>query len=81
MADRVSSNKPPKTFEAAIDELEQILADVEREEVSLEQSVTRFERGAFLLKWCRSTLNDAEQRIQKLSSDSETPPEAERPEA
>lgn len=75
MAERVSASKAPKNFEAAIDELEQILADVEREEVSLEQSVARFERGAFLLKWCRSTLNDAEQRIQKLSSEAEPEPQ------
>jgi exodeoxyribonuclease VII small subunit len=81
MADRATSTKAPKSFEAAVDELEQILGDVEREEVSLEQSVARFERGAFLLKWCRSTLTDAEQRIQKLSSEDNATAEAERQDA
>ena len=58
---------PPKDFEDALAELEQILADVEGGEVPLEASLSKYERGQFLIKYCRDVLGDAEKQIEKLS--------------
>jgi len=58
---------PPKNFEEAIAELEAILADIEAGEVGLEQSLAKYERGAFLVQHCRGVLNGAEKQIELLS--------------
>lgn len=57
----------PKTFEEALAELEQILADIEAGHVGLEQSLQKYERGSFLVQHCRGVLAKAEQQIELLS--------------
>ena len=56
----------PKSFEAALAELEQILADIEAGEVALEQSLVKYERGQFLIQHCRTVLGQAERQIEQL---------------
>ena len=58
---------PPKTFEEALKELEQILADIEGGEVGLEESLVKYERGTFLIQHCRTVLGAAEKQIELLS--------------
>ena len=58
---------PPKTFEEALGELEQILADMEGGELGLEESLVKYERGTFLLQHCRGVLGAAEKQIEMLS--------------
>jgi exodeoxyribonuclease VII small subunit len=61
-------NQPaPKSFEAALAELEQILSEIESGEVGLEQSLLKYERGSFLIQHCRAILNQAEKQIELLS--------------
>lgn len=57
----------PKNFEEALAELEQILADVESGEVTLEDSLVKYERGQFLIQHCRVVLEQAEKQIEILS--------------
>ncbi|MGA3065890.1 MAG: exodeoxyribonuclease VII small subunit [Tepidisphaeraceae bacterium] len=57
----------PKTFEDALTELEQILADIEAGQVGLEESLARYERGTFLIHHCRGVLSTAEKQIELLS--------------
>jgi len=59
---------PPESFESAVAELERILAEMESDDVSLEQSLARYERGTFLLGWCRGVLGEAERKIEQLSA-------------
>ena len=61
---------PPKSFEEALTELEQILADIEGGEVGLEISLAKFERGMFLISHCRGVLGAAEKQIELLSKSS-----------
>ena len=61
------SQVPPKTFEDALAELEQILAEIERGELGLEESLIKYERGNFLIHHCRGVLNTAEKQIELLS--------------
>ena len=58
---------PPKSFEDALQELEQILADIEAGELGLEESLIKYERGNFLIHHCRGVLNTAEKQIELLS--------------
>jgi exodeoxyribonuclease VII small subunit len=57
----------PKSFEDAMTELEQILADIEAGQIGLEESLARYERGTFLIQHCRGVLGAAEKRIEILS--------------
>ena len=61
------------SFENALEELESIVERMEDGELSLEESLTLFERGMDLTRRCQKALDDAEQRIQTLA-DSESPP-------
>src|SRR3982751_6755110 len=67
MARKPSQQLPPKSFEEALRELEQILGDIEGGEVGLEESLVRYERGNYLIQYCRGVLNGAEKQIELLS--------------
>ena len=54
------------SFEAALADLQRIVADLEDGRVGLEESLARFERGIGLLKTCYQVLENAEQRIEQL---------------
>lgn len=58
---------PPESFEAAMSELEQILQVMERGNVTLEESLAKYERGTFLIQYCRKVLTDAEQKVEVLT--------------
>jgi exodeoxyribonuclease VII small subunit len=57
---------PPKNFEEALRELEQILNEIESGEIGLEQSLLKYERGNFLIQHCRGVLGAAEKQIEVL---------------
>ena len=58
---------PPKNFEDALRELEQILGEIERGEVGLEESLEKYERGNFLIQHCMAILNTAERQIEQIT--------------
>lgn len=58
------------SFEEAMQELESIVEKMEQGEISLEQSLESFERGVKLARHSQSLLNKAEQKVQKLSTES-----------
>jgi len=58
---------PPKSFEEALAELEQILTEIEGGQVGLEESLVKYERGNFLIQHCRGVLSTAEKQIELLS--------------
>ncbi|MEX2476186.1 exodeoxyribonuclease VII small subunit [Marinobacter sp.] len=53
-------------FEKSLDELEKLVRDLEQGELSLEQSLTAFERGVKLTRECQQALKTAEQRVDQL---------------
>ena len=61
-------DKPPESFEAALAELESIVQGMEAGKLSLEDSLTAYQRGAVLLKHCQGALTAAEQKIQVLEA-------------
>lgn len=52
-----------KSFEEQIEQLEGIVAELEKGELSLEDSVTKFEEGIKISKECNKTLEEAEKKI------------------
>lgn len=48
-------------------QLEAIVADLERGDVSLEKSIELYERGEALKKRCELLLREAEMRIEKIT--------------
>ena len=54
----------PASFEAALAELEAIVAAMEGGQLPLKESLVAYKRGAELLQYCQSTLKDAEQQVQ-----------------
>ena len=59
------SQKAP-AFEAALAELEQVVADMEAGQLPLEESLAAYKRGAELLQQCRARLEDAQQQVRVL---------------
>src|SRR5262247_722589 len=53
-------------FEKALDELEKIVEELEEGSLSLEDALTRFERGIHLSRHLERQLRDAEARVQRL---------------
>ena len=58
--------KKGPTFEEALRQLETLAEQIERGEIGLEESISKYEEGMKLVARCRSILNTAEQRVQKL---------------
>ncbi len=53
-------------FEGALSRLEDLVGELERGELSLEDSLRTFEEGVRLVRRCSEQLKSAELRIQKL---------------
>jgi len=62
----VSKTQKKIGFESAMSEIEKIVADMEGGELSLEDSLTAYKRGAELLSFCRDKLEDAQQQVSVL---------------
>jgi len=56
----------PKDFESAIQELEQVVAEMESGKLSLEASLAAYKRGMELSAFCQKTLEEAEQQVKIL---------------
>ena len=56
-------------FEKSLSKLESCLEELESENVSLEESVKKFEEGISLVKSCQKQLKDAELKVNKLLDD------------
>ena len=67
----VTDEKRGRSFEQALQRLEEIVEALERGNLSLEESLTYFQEGTRLIKECTEQLEGAEAKIQKLVSTEE----------
>jgi len=58
-------------FETALEELEQVVEQLESGDLSLEDSLSAFEKGVGLVKLCNHKLNEVEKKIEVLVKDRE----------
>lgn len=67
---------PAADFEHSLDELEQLVARMEGGDMSLDDSLTSFERGIGLYRHCQQALEKADLRV-RLLLDPDAPESAE----
>ena len=53
-------------YEAAVAELESLVEQLERGDITLEESLKLYERGVLLTRDCQEALQAAEQKVQML---------------
>lgn len=71
------STTSPKTFEAALGELETLVANLESGNLPLADSLAAYKRGAELLKFAQGELAQVEQQVKILEGDVLKPFQAE----
>jgi exodeoxyribonuclease VII small subunit len=55
------------SFEAALDELQKIVGDLETGKAPLEESIAAYERGIALKNHCERKLQEAQAKIEKIN--------------
>jgi exodeoxyribonuclease VII small subunit len=55
------------SFEESIKELTNIVGKIEQGQIPLQDSLQQYERGMALIKQCRTILQKAEKRIEKIT--------------
>lgn len=63
-----TKTQAPQSFEAALAEIEDIVAAMEAGQLPLEQSLVAYKRGAELLQYCQARLQDARQQVKILEA-------------
>jgi exodeoxyribonuclease VII small subunit len=63
-----TKSQNPQSFEAALAEIENIVAAMEAGQLPLEQSLTAYKRGAELLQYCQARLQEAQQQVKILEA-------------
>lgn len=66
-----TASQPDLSFEAAFQELTQIVAQLETGELTLDQTLALYERGRDLVKRCEGQLDTAELRVSQLTADAD----------
>ncbi|CAG19220.1 exodeoxyribonuclease 7 small subunit [Photobacterium profundum] len=71
----MAAKKPENmAFEAALDELDSIVNELESGDIALEDALKKFERGIMLARTSQKKLTQAEQRVEiLLQADDEAP--------
>jgi len=66
----MAKTSPSPSFEAALGELETIVAAMEAGQMPLQEALDAYKRGTVLLRQCQDTLSAAEAQIRVLDGDS-----------
>ena len=64
----MTSEEPALSFEQALSDLESLVETLEKGDLSLEDSLRKFERGIELTRVCQQALQEAEQKVRILTS-------------
>ena len=69
MSKKSASSSQPASFEEAMAELQQLVANMEAGELPLEESVAAYKRGSELVKYCAAQLDKVENQVKVLEGD------------
>ena len=72
----MTAKKKQLSFESAIERLEEITADLEGGETSLEDSITLYTEGLEIARQCNARLEEAEKKIKIITEKNGAPIEA-----
>jgi exodeoxyribonuclease VII small subunit len=75
--EKQKNNLDKLSFEEAIKELTDIVGKIEQGQIPLQDSLLQYEKGMSLIKHCRTILQKAEKRIEKITKESEDKPDEE----
>lgn len=73
--DQPSDAQPDRSFEQALEELEQRVKQLDTGELPLERALELFEQGVSLVQECHDKLDAAERRVVELSESASGPRE------
>lgn len=59
------------TYQEALDEIEEILGKIERNELDIDELAEKVKRVSFLLKFCKDKLQKTNEEVEKILSDME----------
>ena len=65
------AERKKKTFESSRARLEEIVSAMESGEIMLDESLSLYEEGIKLIKYCTKALDDAEQKVKILQKGEE----------
>ena len=65
----MEENKKDLSLEEHFNEIELLLADMERDDISLEKSFELYEKGMKLLKSCNEKIDKVEKKVQILDKE------------
>jgi exodeoxyribonuclease VII small subunit len=65
----IDDSAVPPSYEAALQELEQLIGQIESGQLPLEQLLNGYQRGSVLLKFCRERLEAVEAQIKVLDDE------------
>lgn len=71
--DQALTGTPPASYEAAMAELEALVASMESGALPLEESLAAYRRGAELVKYCQQMLERVEQQVKVLEGEALKP--------
>ncbi|MBC8520197.1 MAG: exodeoxyribonuclease VII small subunit [Gammaproteobacteria bacterium] len=69
MAAKKKTGDSSFNFEKSLSNLEQLVAEMESGDLSLEDSLKKFENGIQLIRDCQGALSDAEQKVEILTKE------------
>lgn len=69
MSKKLPPTDQPTSFEAAMADLEKLVAQMEAGELPLEASVAAYQRGSELVRYCTMQLDKVEQQVKVLEGD------------
>jgi len=59
----------PLSLEKAFEQIEEVIANLEAEEITLEESFREYNRGMKLLQHCNATIDQVEKKVLKINED------------
>ncbi|WP_026510811.1 MULTISPECIES: exodeoxyribonuclease VII small subunit [unclassified Butyrivibrio] len=65
-------NKNELSVEEAFDKIDATIKELEKNDVSLEESFKLFKEGMDLLKYCNDSIDKVEKKVQKVMADGQT---------
>ncbi len=66
--DESAEGRDQPSFEQSLEQLQAVVRELESGQLTLEQSLSDYKRGAELLKFCQAQLADAQQQVKVLEA-------------